>query len=91
MPRKNRRPDQPRTLNVRYARASARTETKRGHRFEVRKCAESRSTYVCAGCQRIIPIGTITFAVIDLDHILGVEAGIDARRHWHLDCWNLFR
>ncbi|MDR2538680.1 MAG: hypothetical protein LBC43_03465 [Bifidobacteriaceae bacterium] len=71
--------------------ATKRIEVKRGHRYEIHYSRNSSHPYRCAGCNREIPSGSNTFTVIDLDHILGVQAGIDERRHWHPDCWRLFR
>lgn len=38
-------------------------------------------TYVCPGCESIIPAGTFHLVVIP-------DEAVDMRRHWHRGCWN---
>jgi hypothetical protein len=45
---------------------------------------------ICPGCGRNITIGQTEVAVWEADSLLGAEAALELRRHWHLACWRQF-
>ncbi|MDR1861953.1 MAG: hypothetical protein LBQ41_02910 [Candidatus Ancillula sp.] len=91
MGRKNLRSDEPRPLNFYAATGGSRVETKQGVSYTLRRTMEGSSVYKCPGCNREIPSGEASWTVIKNDHILGEQAAIDERRHWHDSCWKAFR
>jgi len=68
-----------------------RTETRRGREYTVQPVTGARTekTYTCPGCQRSIEIGTPHVVVWREDGILGPQADLAARRHWHTHCWRI--
>jgi hypothetical protein len=43
--------------------------------------------YRCPGCQQEIAIGTVHVVAWRQDSLLGPEAAVADRRHWHGGCW----
>lgn len=41
----------------------------------------ARKTYVCPGCESVIPPGTFHLVVVP-------DEAPDLRRHWHHGCWH---
>jgi len=66
-------------------------EVKRGKRYIVHVSRESVKEMKCGGCKKFIEIGVKTYTIIEKDHILGEQGGLDTRKHWHFDCWNQYR
>ncbi|GHT82424.1 hypothetical protein FACS1894125_4910 [Actinomycetota bacterium] len=91
MGRKNLRVVEEKPLNMVAALGNTKTETKRGKTYTVRRTLEGSSVYLCPGCNRSIAQGNPSWTVIERDHILGDQAAIDGRRHWHDGCWKAFR
>jgi hypothetical protein len=53
----------------------------------VRPVSGSPKTYRCPGCDQIIPAGSAHLVVWEAEHLLGEEAALAGRRHWHSGCW----
>ena len=49
--------------------------------------AAASKAYVCPGCRSEVPVGTAHVVAWRTDSLLGAQAGLDARRHWHSSCW----
>lgn len=49
--------------------------------------AAATKTYRCPGCRQDIPPGTAHVVAWSTDALLGAEAGLELRRHWHAGCW----
>lgn len=58
-----------------------------GSAWTVRQVRGSDKEYRCPGCDQIIPAGTAHVVAWQSDHLLGEQAGLDSRRHWHSSCW----
>ena len=82
MPRKNRR--EPRVLRAAGAGGAARTRPtrRRGRRRRATRSATvgGQKAYRCPGCDHEVRAGVW--------HLVVVPGGdVDARRHWHTECW----
>lgn len=68
-----------------------RTEVKRGATWTVQPISEANALkgYSCPGCLGTIDPGIAHVAVWRQDGILGDNADIEARRHWHAHCWKI--
>lgn len=68
-----------------------RTETRRGVSYTVQpiSTANARKSYICPGCGREIAPGVEHVAVWRADGVLGDEADLSGRRHWHAHCWRI--
>jgi len=98
MPRSNRprgrrkQPDAEDALRLEALRAGwRRTEQRRGAAWNVQpvSAAQAVKPYTCPGCQRPILAGTAHLVAWRADGVLGDEADLAARRHWHTACWKL--
>ncbi|MDN3310517.1 hypothetical protein QWJ90_06210 [Microbacterium oryzae] len=69
-----------------------RTETRRGREWSVQPIGQGRSekTYSCPGCGSEIAAGAAHVVVWREDGVLGAQADLAARRHWHSHCWKLY-
>ncbi|QTE28736.1 hypothetical protein [Pengzhenrongella sicca] len=47
----------------------------------------SERTFRCPGCQQLIAPGTPHLVAWASDGLLGAQASLEARRHWHRSCW----
>lgn len=67
-----------------------RTETRRGELWNVQPVSAVRATkvYVCPGCEAKIDIGSPHLVAWRADGVLGDQADVAARRHWHKHCWS---
>lgn len=76
-------------LDVDRARAGTRSESGPGGEWTVRtiSAASAAKAYVCPGCHQEVPPGTAHVVAWRADHVLGDDAGIADRRHWHSGCW----
>jgi hypothetical protein len=93
MPRANRRRDQSYNQESfdRLLAGFLRTEIRRGREWNVQPVSEERAVkeYTCPGCSvRILP-GVAHLVTWRADGVLGDEADLAARRHWHNRCWDL--
>lgn len=79
-------------LDLDRARGSTRTESAADGEWMVRTVsgasgASAGKTYTCPGCRQDIPPGTAHVVAWATDDLLGPEAGVAGRRHWHSACW----
>lgn len=94
MPRHNRshRGDENVPLNFeRINSGLRRTEVRGGREWIVQSIAEDRAqkAYVCPGCSGTISPGVAHLVAWRNDGILGDEADLADRRHWHNACWKV--
>jgi hypothetical protein len=68
-----------------------RTETRRGSDWTVQpvSAAQALKSYVCPGCGRAVAPGTAHVVVWRADGVLGDQADLSGRRHWHTHCWRI--
>lgn len=68
-----------------------RTETRRGHEWTVQPVSEQQAQkeYRCPGCGLQITPGTAHLVAWRADGIMGEQADLAARRHWHTRCWRI--
>ncbi|MBD7956593.1 hypothetical protein H9651_02970 [Microbacterium sp. Sa4CUA7] len=68
-----------------------RTEVRRGVEWTVQPVSASQAlkTYTCPGCGRNIEPGVAHVVVWRADGVLGDEAALADRRHWHQQCWRI--
>jgi len=66
-----------------------RTESRGGASWTVQPISAARALkeYVCPGCGRTIGTGVAHLVAWRADSVLGEEAGLAERRHWHNGCW----
>ena len=94
MPRSNRRRDDSAGDDDSFGRMLAgwkRTEVRRGAEWTVQPvtAAQATKTYVCPGCGRMVEQGTAHLVAWRADGVLGDQADLAARRHWHNHCWRI--
>jgi hypothetical protein len=68
-----------------------RTETRRGTQWTVQpvSAAQAQKSYVCPGCGRNIERGVAHLVAWRADGVLGEQADLAGRRHWHSHCWRI--
>jgi len=68
-----------------------RTETRRGIEWSVQpvSAAQAVKSYTCPGCGRAVIPGTAHVVVWRADGVLGDQADLSGRRHWHSHCWRI--
>ncbi len=68
-----------------------RSEVRRGVEWTVQpvSATQASKTYVCPGCGRTVAATTAHLVVWRADGVLGDEADLAARRHWHTHCWRI--
>jgi len=68
-----------------------RTEVRRGVLWNVQpvSSAQAQKSYVCPGCGQEIAAGVAHVVAWRGDGVMGDEADIAARRHWHTHCWKI--
>lgn len=65
-----------------------RTETgPDGEDYAVREVRGSEKSYRCPGCDQLIVPQTPHVVAWRTEHLLGQQAALDERRHWHGACW----
>lgn len=96
MPRSNRprgrRPHEPEETGLDAMLSGwRRTEHRRGAAWNVQPVtgAQAVKAYSCPGCGQQIAPGTAHLVAWRADGVLGDEADLAARRHWHVRCWKL--
>lgn len=62
-----------------------------GRTWTVRAVAGGDKSYRCPGCDQLVPAGTAHTVAWQADHLLGDEAALADRRHWHTSCWRAGR
>lgn len=58
-----------------------------GTAYAVRQVRGSEKSYRCPGCDQLVPPGTPHVVAWPTEHLLGADAGLADRRHWHTACW----
>ena len=58
-----------------------------GREYRVQRLSSSAKAYTCPACARPIPLGTAHVVAWPLEAPYGLPEGVDARRHWHSECW----
>ena len=58
-----------------------------GGDYQVRRLPGSAKDYTCPACLRPIPAGTAHVVAWPEEAPFGLPQGVEARRHWHLECW----
>nr|WP_251008694.1 hypothetical protein [Curtobacterium sp. ISL-83] len=67
------------------------TEFRRGHEYTVQpiSAASAQKEYVCPGCGGTVLPGVAHVVVWRADGVLGDDADLASRRHWHNHCWSI--
>ena len=89
MPRRNRfHNDEPPPLRIG---GGAREEERGGRSGHVQpiSAAQALKPYRCPGCGGVVPEGVAHLVVWRADGVLGDQADLEARRHWHTACWRV--
>ncbi len=93
MPRSNRRrPDPGGDASFEsFVAGWKRTEVRRGAEWTVQpvSASQARKAYTCPGCGRTVESGVAHLVAWRADGVLGDQADLAARRHWHTRCWKL--
>ena len=58
-----------------------------GGDYQVRRLPSAAKEYTCPACLRPIPRGTAHVVAWPEEAPFGLPQGVDARRHWHSECW----
>ena len=68
-----------------------RSESRRGQAWTVQPISAENAvkSYVCPGCGGTIAPGIAHIAAWRNDGILGDDADLNDRRHWHTHCWKI--
>lgn len=68
-----------------------RSEVRRGREYLVQpiSAASAQKEYVCPGCGGTVLRGVAHVVVWRADGVLGDEADLASRRHWHNHCWSI--
>ena len=75
-------------LDVDRVRGGRRSESAPDGEWVVQQVtAAPGRTYTCPGCRQDIGPGTAHLVTWSGDDLLGAEAALSGRRHWHTSCW----
>jgi hypothetical protein len=68
-----------------------RSEVRGGREWTVQPitAAGAQKYYTCPGCSRTIEPGVAHLVAWRNDGIMGEQADLEARRHWHETCWRM--
>lgn len=68
-----------------------RTVVKRSGTWSVQQvsAAAAQKVYLCPGCRLDVPPGQAHVVAWRADGIMGDEAALADRRHWHAHCWRM--
>jgi hypothetical protein len=68
-----------------------RSEVRQGREWTVQPISalNAQKTYTCPGCSQDIAPGVSHLVAWRNDGILGDQADLEARRHWHEACWKV--
>jgi hypothetical protein len=75
-------------LDVERARGGTRSEQAPDGTWTVRSVTSQDKTYLCPGCRQEIVPGTPHVVAWQSDALLGADAALELRRHWHRSCWS---
>jgi hypothetical protein len=67
-----------------------RATARDGREFFVSPPSPSPKGYVCPGCGAGVAPGQTQVTAWEAESLLGGEAALELRRHWHLACWRSF-
>ncbi|MDR1393063.1 MAG: hypothetical protein LBJ62_03720 [Bifidobacteriaceae bacterium] len=84
--RRSKRTVQPLDLSRALGGQPRRAVAADGREFFVTPPVGARKTYVCPGCGRAVVPGQSQVTVWEADSLLGPDAAIELRRHWHTAC-----
>ncbi|GAA1684214.1 hypothetical protein GCM10009792_00110 [Microcella alkalica] len=75
----------------RVRRGLKRVESKRSGEWNVQPvtAAGARKPYVCPGCRGEVSVGVAHLVTWRADALLGDQAALADRRHWHEHCWRI--
>lgn len=77
-----------RELDAGWLRSVPHSETGPGGlTYQVRQVGGGVKIYTCPGCLREIPVGVPHVVAWPEVAPFGMPQGLDARRHWHSECW----
>ncbi len=77
-----------RPLNLDALRGVRRSEAgPGGGDYQVQYVRGSEKAYVCPGCLQQVSPGTEHVVVWPEEAAFGHAQGVEARRHWHRECW----
>lgn len=92
-PRGRRRDDGPQqALDLdRITAGLRRTVVKRNGAWHVQQvsAAAAHKVYLCPGCRLDVPVGQAHVVAWRADSLMGDDAALADRRHWHAHCWRL--
>ncbi|MDC4232865.1 hypothetical protein M3T53_03945 [Actinomyces sp. B33] len=58
-----------------------------GSSYQVRHLRSSSKEYTCPACLRPVPVGSVHVVAWPEEAAYGLPQGVEARRHWHSECW----
>ena len=58
-----------------------------GESYQVQYLRYSSKPYTCPACLQTIAIGSAHVVAWPEERAYGLDQGVRARRHWHLNCW----
>lgn len=58
-----------------------------GRPYQVRHLASAAKEYTCPGCLRPVVLGSAHVVAWPEEAPFGLPQGVQARRHWHSECW----
>jgi hypothetical protein len=77
----------PEPLDVDRALGGRRSESAVDGEWTVQQVRGGAKTYTCPGCRQDVPAGTAHVVAWRSDALLGPQAALEGRRHWHGSCW----
>lgn len=58
-----------------------------GRDYQVQHLRSSSKEYTCPACLHPIRVGTAHVVAWPEQQPFGLPEGLEARRHWHVECW----
>lgn len=74
-------------LDAERVRGGRRTERAGDGEWTVVSVGAAEKSYLCPGCRQDVVPGTAHLVAWANDSLLGPEAALADRRHWHTACW----
>ena len=74
-------------LDLERALGGRRSEDAPDGAWTVQSVRGSEKSFRCPGCAQVIVPGTAHVVAWAADGMLGPEAALEDRRHWHRSCW----
>lgn len=81
------RAEGPAPLDLQRALGGRSSEDAADGSWTVQSVTGSDKTFRCPGCQQVIAGGTAHVVAWASDGLLGPQAALEDRRHWHRSCW----